>query len=250
MSQAQEPLRFAKVDASPSRRGGQLSNLNLALAIPTYGPTDPRHNRCVRMAVAHATAHGVNWVGDVSTDRVVHDGARNASAKAAIDCGADGIVWIDSDMIIPIDGITRLVAYADTYDFVSGVYFQRHPEHYPLVYAYDPEVDAFRHMLKWPTGVIFPAGAVGFGFCYTSTKMLKRMREELPEDTAKGWFNWTKFSEDITFCYRARKLGYQPHVDTALLCGHLGDSTEITVEDFKRINPHQEGTAEPLVKEL
>lgn len=246
-------LTYTKVLAKQSQEPQLLDKLpagcktNLTLAIPTYGPTDPRHNRCVRMAVAHAASHGVNWIGDVSTDRVVHDGARNTAAKASVEVGADGIVWIDSDMIIPIDGITRLVSYTNEHDFVSGIYFQRHPNHFPLVYSYDKEIDAFRHMLNWPVGLIFPADAVGFGFCYTSTAMLKRMREELPEETAKGWFNWTKFSEDITFCYRAAKLGYHPYVDTSLLCGHLGDAVEVTVADFKRLNPFQAGTADPLV---
>jgi hypothetical protein len=224
----------------------KLPPLKVVLASPTYGTVDPIAAKSIRIATWHAQAMGISWLGEVSTDRMGFDSARNTSAKEAIDSGADGVVWVDSDMIIPTDGISRLLCYDK--DFVSGVYFQRGMPHWPLVYMYDPEVDSFRHTLKWPQGMCFPADAVGFGFCYTSTKMLKHMREH-PEVKEKGWFGLLgKFSEDLSMCRRAGQMGYKVHVDTAILCGHIANPQIVTLETFKATNPYQEGTGDPLVE--
>jgi hypothetical protein len=171
--------------------------------------------------------------------------ARDNAAKAALELGVDGLVWVDSDMIIPSDGITRLLSYGK--EFTSGVYFQRVAPHYPLVASFDSEKESFRWMTKWPRDVFFQADGVGFGFCYTSTNLLRRMVDEIPEVKQHGWFSNTgKFSEDLGFCRRAASIGCPPYVDTGLLLGHLADPHEVTVDDFKAVNPYQEGTAEPL----
>jgi hypothetical protein len=195
----------------------------------------------------HAAAHGAVWVGDVSPDRMAFDAARNAAAKAAIDSGADGVVWIDSDMILPSNAITRLVDYG--LDFVSGVYFQRVAPHWPLCSNFNNTLNTFQWMLKWPRDVIFPTDGVGFGCCYTSVDLLNRIsaQSNFKKDT---WFEYRRcstcednFSEDFTFCLRAAKVGSQPFVDTGLLLGHLGEPEVITVDHFLRVNPNSGGTA-------
>lgn len=238
-----EPISFKRVEAEMA--GTRPARLKLVLASPTYGPVDPRHSKQLRVAVMHAAGAGHTWVGDVSPDRMLIVGARNAAAEAALQTDADGIVWVDSDMLIPTEGITRLVGYGK--DFTSGVYFQRIAPHWPLVMNYDAELDRFRFAVKWPTEVLFPADGVGFGFCYTSTKLLRQMYQELPEVKDKGWFADGKYSEDLSFCRRAGLLGYQVYVDTGLLLGHQGDPKAVTIDDFKAYNPYQEGTGNPLV---
>lgn len=239
------PIQIQAYEANQNPAARELS---LVLASPTYGPVDPRHAKMLRVAVMHAAGNGVRWVGDVSPDRIGWSAARNVAAKAALEAGADGIVWCDSDMIIPPNGITRLVSYDR--DFTSGVYFQRKPPHHPLIATFDPHLDSYRWMTQWPQNVFFPADGIGFGFCYTSTRMLRQMLDEIPEVKKNGWFDdkYSKFSEDLTFCHYARKIGCPPYVDTGLLLGHLGDAEEITVETFKKLNPYSEGTADPLVK--
>ncbi len=236
-----------EIKAFESNMNPAARELKLVFATLTYGPVDPRHAKLLRVAIMHAGQNGVTWLGDVSPDRTAWAAARNIAAKAGLEADADGIVWCDSDMIIPANGITRLVSYDR--DFVSGVYFQRKPPHHPLIATFDPVLDSFRWMTRWPQNVFFPADGIGFGFCYTSTRLLRQMLDEIPEVKKHGWFDdkYSKFSEDLTFCRNARKVGCSPYVDTGLLLGHLGDAEEITVETFKKLNPYSEGTADPLV---
>ncbi len=235
---------WAKVEAEKANQS-EPRKLRLALASPTYGPVDSRHAKYLRVAVMNAAANGVTWVADVSPDRMGWNAARDTAAKAALEAEVDGLVWCDSDMIIPANGITRLVSYDK--DFVSGVYFQRIAPHFPLVAVFDKSQDSFRWMTKWPRDVFFAADGVGFGFCYTSTRLLKRMYDEIPEVKQYGWFSHTgKFSEDLGFSHRAVSIGCPPYVDTGLLLGHLGDAQEVTIDTFKAVNKYSEGTGDPL----
>lgn len=219
--------------------------VKLCLASPSYGPTDPYASKCIRVAVMHAARNGVVWCADVSPDRMGWAAARNAAVEAALTTDADGIMWIDSDTVPPVDAITRLVGYG--LDFVSGVYFQRRPPYNPVVARYDTATNKFNWLVKWPEGVLFKTDGVGFGCCFTSMDLIRRMKAELPEVAKDGWFQYNEFSEDFTFCQFASRVGSPPHVDTALFCTHLGDPEEITVDTFRAKNPHVVGTA--LVEE-
>lgn len=239
---------ISKVEAGPANDTVTSVDISLVLVTPTYGPVDPRHAKYLRVAIMSAARKGVKWVGDVSCDRMLIDASRNASAKAAIDSGADGVIWVDSDIIMPSNGIYRLVSYGR--DFTSGVYFQREGKNFPLIATYDKAIDSFRWMTRWPKDVVFPADGVGFGFCFTSTRLLKKMYDDIPEVKKRGWFYFDKFSEDFTFSRHASSVGCPPYVDTGILLGHLGQASEVTVETFKANNPYQEGTAEPLMEQV
>jgi hypothetical protein len=202
----------------------------LALACPTYGYIDPRAAKSVRVAIMDSRLRGVEWVGDVSPDRMGWEASRNIAAKSALEGGAEGIIWFDSDMIVPPDSIYRLVSHG--LDFTSGMYFQRAFPHFPLAATYDPKVDSFRWLVSWPDqSVLFQVDGVGFGCVYTSAALLRSMLD-LKEVKDHGWFRKTKFSEDLNFCVYAAKVGVKPHVDSAIMCGHLGEPKECGKEDF------------------
>lgn len=241
---------FSRVETEPIPT--PVTPLKLALVSPTYGPIDPLHAKCLRVAVMNASARGHQWLADVSPDRMLIEGARNAAVDAALQLpDLDGIVWVDSDMIIDPNAISRLLSYGK--DFVSGVYFQRIAPYWPLVTLHNPDINRFQFVVKWPDNSVFPADGVGFGFCYTSLAMIRRIIEESPDVKERGLFHLMKcgdgsatFSEDFSFCRRANLLGYKVYVDTGLKLGHQGDPQVITYEDFKRVNPYQNGAAEPV----
>lgn len=238
-------MSIEKLEIGHNGNGAPIAK-KLVIACPTYGPVDPRAAKSLRVAIMHAGANGISWVGDVSPDRMGWEAARNTAADAAIENGADGIMWVDSDMILPAFAITRLVQLG--VDFASGMYFQRLPPYYPLVGKFNGE--NFSWVVEWPENVVFQADGIGFGCAYTSTKLLKDMMT-LPEGEEKSWFRRTRYSEDLSFCVSAAKLGVKPHIDTAIMCGHLGDSVEVTVEHFKTANPYglglREGVKRPVV---
>lgn len=203
--------------------------MKVAFASMTYGPVDPRVLPHQRVASWHATKHGgVEWVGDISPNRMKFDVGRNRIAKDACDLtDADYVFWCDSDIMLPQDAITRMVSHGDP--FVTGIYFQREGSHWPLIANRLPNEGSFQWLIKWPEGAYFPADGCGFGCVLTSVEMLK--------DIGDNWFTYEKYSEDFDFCIKAKAKGYQLHVDSNVLCGHLGDAEPVTFETYKAAHP-------------
>lgn len=202
--------------------------MRLALAAPVYGPRDPLIGKHLMAAVMSASNAGVRWAGDVSSIRMGWEVGRDLAAKAAIRAGADGVIWFDDDVKVPPDAILKLLAAER--DFVSGLYFQKFPPHWPLVAMFDGK--SFQWLADYPRdkNQLVEVDGVGFGCTYTSVKLLKKLKADYGKV-----FEWTQFSEDFTFCLRAGEAGMKPWVDTSLKCGHSPlEPSFITEEDFLR----------------
>jgi hypothetical protein len=173
------------------------------------------------------TAKENDWKGDVSSIRQSWVAGRNASAKAAVEAGdhVDAICWVDDDV---------LLTYPDTYarllrndvDFATGILYQKFPPHFPLISRWNEEKQGFSPFETWPENTLVPADGCGFGVCVTSTNLLRKI-QLLPDFEPDGWFNQIPgprgmdFSEDLSFCIRARKAGVRLWVDTAVTAEHL-----------------------------
>lgn len=214
--------------------------MKLVWTCPTYGPVDPQAVISQRNALMHASQHGVEWLGDASPDRLPFAAARNTVVQGVLDSApdADGIFWCDSDVILPTHAVTSLVDAGK--DFITGIYFQRRPPHWPLISHFNPtggldKQGTFNWFTAWPENVVAPIDGCGFGCVLTSTAMLKAM--------APGpWFEFKKYSEDFDFCLRAARSGFQLHVHTGVLCGHLADPIPVTVEQFRQVWEHDHAT--------
>lgn len=212
--------------------------INLMFACPTYGPVDSQAIRAQRAAIMHAGQHGVRWVGDASPERMLIDASRNVVVKTALehmvplDSGADifGVFWADNDVILPIDAITRLAQsmHNDRCHLISGMYFQRMPPHWPVVGTHDAATNTFHWLSSWPADRVAPIDGFGFGCAITSLTLLRDVATHHDRP-----FQFDVYSEDLTFCRRAAALGYQPFVDTGVLCGHLMEPKPATVETFQ-----------------
>jgi hypothetical protein len=216
----------------------------LIFASPTYGPVDPHALKYQRAAIMFAASHGITWLGDASPDRMKFDVARDAVAKSACempDADDAAVFWCDSDIILPVHAIAQLAQYG--LDFVTGIYFQRIPPHWPLIASFNKSVGSFQWIARWEQNVVAPIDGCGFGCVLTSVRLLKAI--------GQLWFNYEKFSEDFDFCLKAAKAGYPPHVDTGIVCGHLADPQPIGLKHFVSVHPEFFGTmAEEARKEL
>ena len=172
----------------------------------------------------------------VVKNSVVYE-ARNIIALNAIKAGFDAVAWFDSDMRIPKDALLRMEAIMEEsgVDFVSGLYFTRADPIRPVAFKHiswafeNNEVDAVADWFyEYQDNEIVPVEAVGFGCCMTSTKILKRVRDEvgLPFAPMPG------FGEDLSFCWRVKQLNQPILLDTGIKCGHLGQK-EFNENDFK-----------------
>lgn len=144
--------------------------------------------------------------------------ARNKLAKKAIELETDYTMWFDSDMVFEPDTMIRLLEHNKP--FISGAYFRRSPP-YSLV-AFE-EVDAENR--KWKDlalpSEVTKCGGVGFGCVLVKTEVLFNVAAKYGT-----WFEpMNNFGEDLSFCYRARKCGYDLYIDPSITCGHIGHIT-------------------------
>jgi hypothetical protein len=82
------------------------------------------------------------------------------------------------------------------------------------------------------------AAGCGFGFVYTSLRMLRWIGMSKEFDPKTGWFPDRRdtggFGEDLTFCWLAKEAGFQLWVDSGCIVEHEGNVQYIGEADFKR----------------
>lgn len=170
-------------------------------------------------------------VGDVqfgmTCSSLVYD-ARNILAKRAVREGFDRILWFDSDMDFASDVMKKLSARLDEgLDFCAGIYFSRKAPVKPIVYErvgyyHSEELQEVTpkavNFIDYPKNALFECEGVGFGIVMHTTEMVKKVIDKfgLPFSPILG------FGEDLSFCMRARELGYKLYCDSAIKAGHIG----------------------------
>ena len=152
--------------------------------------------------------------------------ARNRIAKQAVDEGADFVLMVDADTILPHDAIGLLTEIP--VDVVSGccrifdgrINATKLGEFdYTDFYTVE-DMDALRD-----SGVKREL-VHGCGFAATMVRTEVFGRIEYP------YFKWTEYpsgahlSEDLGFCETCNGLGIQIHVDPRVRCGHAIRRTE------------------------
>lgn len=164
---------------------------------------------------------------------LVYD-ARNQLAAYAINNEYDYVLWLDSDMSFEADLMKRLFEDIEGKDFVSGLYFSRRPPFKPTIFEKctieqdGRTINAEAIQTKFIPDEIFEIDACGFGCVLMKVEVLKAVWEKhgLPFSPLVG------FGEDISFCWRAKQLGYKLWCDPKLIIGHtthmvIGDSTYV-----------------------
>jgi len=148
--------------------------------------------------------------------------ARNLIVEAAIDVGAEYIMWTDSDMTFPKETLLRLRSWNK--DIVCASYPKKKPP-YKIVGKLKPrpgdKVGEFKEVL---TNGLYEMDEVGFGVMLTKTEIFKKMPKPwFHYEYKKGSNNLT--GEDVLWCPRVQKLGYKIWIDAALsmYVGHIGN---------------------------
>ena len=140
---------------------------------------------------------------------------RNQCTAAAIAAKATHLLFLDTDMVFPMDTLTRLLAHDK--DIVGAVYSQRNPPFHPLgvmesgAHAHVPP--GLHRMQMIPTGCLL-------------------IRTEVFQKLPKPWFNCLTvgdsiLGEDYFFCQNATAAGYDLWCDGTLSreLGHIGQKT-------------------------
>lgn len=152
--------------------------------------------------------------------------SRNKLARQALEFGADYTVWFDSDMVFEPDTLIKLIDHLekDDCDIISGLYFRRAAPFTPVLFK---KLDMSGPHCRWsdfddyPRDQLFELEGIGFGCCAVKTEVLLAMTVKY-----KDFFSpINSVGEDLSFCWRARELGYRICCDSSIKCGHIGHMT-------------------------
>lgn len=156
--------------------------------------------------------------------------ARDELAKASLACGADYILWLDSDMTFDPDVLKRMLKEIDRedIDILSGLYFRRVEPYTPTLFEHLDvkdeivEWEEFRHVPAEP----FEIEGCGFGCVLMKTDIFVEVQKAFNQ----MFTPLNGVGEDLAFCWRARQLGYRIWCDPRVQLGHVGYN--IVTKDF------------------
>lgn len=150
-------------------------------------------------------------------DTTLLSAARNKCVETFLASNYNWLLFLDSDVTPPTDGIDRLMAHGKK--IVSGLYHQKGGEFLPNMYTYkgwneETGQHDYNWITEWKQGETIAVDAVGAGF-------LLIHREVLEAIGTTDWFNFKEGGEDLAFCRQAKAKGYDIWVDTSIKCGHV-----------------------------
>lgn len=231
------------VDQLPEKPAVEPKVFKVVVGIPLKGHTPPLsyHDRMLMFKylghreeddfhrkVSPRYCFSLNCTGEVLVPF-----ARDMMAKQVLAQDADYLFMIDDDMLAPPDLFFKLAE--NDKDICAALAFTRNPDHKPVIYdaieGYDEVTRQSYHRTKfamnYPRNTLVECDAVGFG-----AVLIKRKVIEALEKTGDPMFmGLAGTGEDITFCIKARKLGFSVWMDTRIKLGHLGAPLIVT-EDY------------------
>lgn len=206
--------------------------MKILIAIPTFETIYPDTYRSV-------------WNLDKGGHEVIFDSvkgydcatARNKIAQKALDVGADYVLMVDNDVVLPQDALMRLLD--DPVQVCLGYYAHRNDDNrytgrtcvcrlhqsdgslyynYPLDSEYTAqEMQDFKsegkHKIQIHGG--------GMGCAFIQTDVFRRIQYP--------WYDWVNYgdehrgmlSEDLYFCEKCKAFSIPIYTDSRVACGHL-----------------------------
>ena len=148
----------------------------------------------------------------------------------------DYLMWIDTDIKFPADGVLKLMKH--NLDIVGGVVYYKFKPYNPAIHTLDDE-GFFVPKADFPQDKIFEVDGIGCAFVLIKKRVLQAFTEEIrkdigqPYDLATNPKTGLQDGEDLSFCRRVLHLGFKIYADPTIPLGHIGAYT-YTRDDFLR----------------
>jgi len=149
------------------------------------------------------------------------DQIRNLIAHWAVNF--DYLFSVDSDIVLPANTLTKF--FNHNVDMVSGVYIQRKPNTEILeIYKHNSHGGVSNVSMQdiTPYG-LHEIDACGFGCVLIKSDVIKKIQYPQFVYTSAVDHAGT-ISEDIYFCKKAKDQGVKIHVDSTVVCNHIGST--------------------------
>jgi 2-polyprenyl-3-methyl-5-hydroxy-6-metoxy-1,4-benzoquinol methylase len=205
--------------------------MKLGICVPMYNivPASFMVNFIHRLTELHT--NGRNYEVKIYIEQsTVIDRARNILTKKALDEGCDYVMFIDADMLLPPNAIDDLIDM--NLDIVSGLYFQKGKPYLPVARIKRNEDDEEHKFLEdFEFGEVLKVAGTGMGCCLIKREVFENIeypyfRFEWKEINGK----LQQFAEDLYFCDKAKKAGFDTYLNTGIVCEHFG--TEVGASHF------------------
>lgn len=190
--------------------------MKLLIGVPSYDYMHAEFVKCLSALLIHLTRAGINYDLDIQNGTLVYI-ARDKIASRAINQDYTHVLWLDADMIFQPTLLDDLMDCRK--DFVTGVAHSRRP---PFVSCLFRRIDDLNHLERWECerypAEAFRVAGCGFACVLISTEILRAVQMQyktcfLPE---------LQWGEDLTFCRRARAMGFEIYAEPCVRLGHIG----------------------------
>ena len=164
-----------------------------------------------------------------------HHVAANIIAADFLKTDCDSLLFVDDDMIIPWDALSKMRDNEDNhgFDVVQGFCTHKsYPPHAVALQLADDqpgEPDSFagqkyNALAHVPDNSVAPVDAVGIAFTLVKRQVFEHMLSEEHGAEWTVWFDMGGHSEmeDMRFSSRCREAGFNMAVDTHAKIGHIG----------------------------
>ena len=152
---------------------------------------------------------------------------RNALVQRALAVAADYLLWIDSDMVFPMDALIRLLSL--NLPVVGASALRRGAVRRTTAMGLDGrDVETTQEVVA--AGKVEEVASTGLGFCLIDMQVIRRLAEE-----SGLFFSLTMIGdgtdimgEDVYFFNRIRLAGFKVHIDH-VLSWHIGHIVQRTL---------------------
>ena len=145
---------------------------------------------------------------------------RNALVQLAQEKGCTHLMFIDNDMEFPPSGIQRLLDHDK--DIVGGIYNARGVPGKPVVSTVKMSEDYSSNEISniQIPAQLFKCFGMGTGFMLVKLSVFDKLKK--PYFVAFEDEDGTHHTEDIEFCIRAKKAGFDVWASPTIPIGHIG----------------------------
>lgn len=166
--------------------------------------------------------------------------SRNDLAMMALTEKTDYVLWLDSDMVFPPETLKDMLRSIEGRDMLAGVCHMRVPPYRPVLYkklrmGLTPDENESEVLTEIPEGEPFEVEGCGFGCVLIRTGLIRDVFTHYRDlfGPLPG------YGEDVSFCLRARKMGYKIWCNPKIQIGHRGNLvvTGETYGAWKKIHP-------------
>ena len=168
----------------------------------------------------------------VSGKRIDH--ARNEIVEVALRDKAEHVLFLDSDVLFPPHSFQTLLLRQRNnpeHKIISGVYWSKSNPTFPLVFVEEGRGS----LLDWRIGDYIKTWGIGMGLVLIHTDVFRAMEPPwfeidygLTVNKETGGISSSSMTEDLPFCDKAGKLGFEIWVDTGIQAGHYDRDHGVT----------------------